>query len=398
MIPLNAVLLTARDLFAYAPMVGVLIWLAVALVAFFVGFAHGFRRVSWTGLVCIVATGLFILLNRFIGRYNLNVPTRGGLDKPTVTAMLVAFGVLVAVLIAYGVFTVWMRPSVKLKKKPPIERKYGHEYEDDEEIEQDGAPARRLEYRNCKEPTIFGRIVGGLICIANVTAVTVLIVSAMMFAVKGTLLVNTAVNAVFDHSLAQLAYRYVSRYALDFAMISLIIVIAQLGYKKGLLNSLYTLLVGVGSIVLGVLAFGLPFVASRLGGKLYFTTKLVERCTALLGRLPEIIRPFAGKLLAGVGLFVLFMALVIIIKLILSKCSKAVASVGPIRAVDGACASVVYFIVGLLVCIAIWCVLYVFDYCGIFRISEILSEEATLSKGLFELCGKALKLVVGKIR
>ena len=381
MIPLSAVLsLTA--LARYIPVVGLVAWLGVALTAFFIGFAHGFRRVSWTALACLLTTAAFVFVNGIIqDLVAQKVPAQAGSHKATVASLLIATGMILLALVLLGLLSWWLRPSVTVKKQPKIERKYGLEIEEDPEL--DGLPPRRLHYRNQKDPTIFGRIFGGLFCALTVTAVMLLAASFVLLFIKGTGLANSFMNVVFQSSIVELVYQYGSKYAFDFAMISLVIIISMIGYKKGFIGSLYTLLVTVGGVMMGLVAFCLPFLPASESRAMYFINKLVGRCTRLLGGVPEIVRPIAGKLLAAAGLFVIAMLLVFVMKLILNKCSKAIAGVRPIRAVDGVFASFVYCGVGIGICVAIWVVLYVLEYCGLFYISDVLSEETTLAQGLY---------------
>ena len=394
MIPLNAVV-SAAEIAGYIPLLVFVIWLGIALTAFFIGFAHGFRRVSWTALACLVTTAAFVFVNGIVQDLVAGkVPDQAGSHKGTVAALLIAIALILVALILLGIFAWWLRPSVTVKKQPKIERKYGLEIEEDPEL--DGLPPRRLHYRNQKDPTIFGRIFGGLFSVISVTAVMLVIVSFLLFFIKGTGLNNGFMQVIFTVPVVDLVYRYGSLYAFDFAMISLVIIISMIGYKKGFVGSLYTLFVSIGGILLGVLAFALPFLPGASNGKMYFTSKLVGRCTVLLGGVPEFVRPIAGKLLAAVMLFVAFMLMLLVVKLILNKCSKAIAGVRPIRAVDGVFASFVYCMIGVGICVAIWLVLYVLEYCGLFYISDILSEETTLAQGLYNFSRSLINRLIAK--
>ena len=208
MIPLHAVLSLAsivRAVAGYLPLMAIVIWLGIALTAFFIGFAHGFRRVSWTALACILTTAGFVFVNGVIQDIVAQkIPAQAGSHKATVAALMIAIGMILFALVLLGLLSWWLRPSVTVKKQPKIERKYGLEIEEDPEL--DGLPPRRLHYRNQKDPNIIGRIFGGLFSVLTVTAVTLLIASFGLMFIKGTGLGDGILSAVFRVAIVNLVY------------------------------------------------------------------------------------------------------------------------------------------------------------------------------------------------
>ena len=70
-----------------------------------------------------------------------------------------------------------------------------------------------------------------------------------------------------------------------------------------------------------------------------------------------------------------------------------VSASAPTRMVDQILSCVLYMAIGVIICIGIWFVLALLENFGLFNISEVLGEEAILSKGFFSLA----KGLVGKI-
>jgi hypothetical protein len=66
--------------------------------------------------------------------------------------------------------------------------------------------------------------------------------------------------------------------------------------------------------------------------------------------------------------------------------------------VDKVLACALYVAVGAVVCIGIWCILALLENVNLFTISEMLSEEATLSNNAFEFAKELLSKLTGFIK
>ncbi len=389
-------ILALGDVIKRAPLVITIACAIVAAIAFLIGFAKGFRRVGWGCLTCLVATGVFILFNILLvkSKLVLNINMEGTLDERALTTFLVATVSIVLTLVAYGLLSWLLRPSYKIVHRNPVSYKYGIEIEDDYSEYDDVAEPRFVEWKHAGRPTIVGRLIGGTICAVNTLGVLAIVVSVILIVINATMLGSTELSAAMNVRATKIMLDFAQKYALDFITISAIVLIAFKGYKKGLVGSIRSLVISYGGTILGILAFILPFMNS---GILFFTPKLVQRCTSLLGGVPEMFRALAGKLLAGILIFCFFMILLALINYLLGKLSYVVIHLKPVRMVDGAIACFLYFLLGIIVCIGVWCLLYALDYCGLLHISEAFSEESSLAGSLFKLAETWVKPAIDKL-
>jgi hypothetical protein len=66
------------------------------------------------------------------------------------------------------------------------------------------------------------------------------------------------------------------------------------------------------------------------------------------------------------------------------------------RTFDGVLACFLYLLLGVLICVGIWCVLYALEYCGLADISKAFSEESSLAGSLMKLSEKLIKPILEK--
>ena len=52
------------------------------------------------------------------------------------------------------------------------------------------------------------------------------------------------------------------------------------------------------------------------------------------------------------------------------------------RATDSIVSCGLYFLIGVMVCVLVWAGLYALDVIGLFKISEVIGEDAVLAKEL----------------
>ena len=388
-------ILALGDVIKRAPLVITIACAVVAAIAFLVGFTKGFRRVGWGCLTCLVATVVFILFNRILvkSKLVLNINMNGALDERALTTFLVATVSIVLTLVVYGLLSWLLRPSYKIVHRNPVSYKYGIEIEDDYSEYDDVAEPRFVEWKHAGRPTIVGRLIGGTICAINTLGILAIVVSVVLIVINATMLGSTELSAAMNVRATKIMLDFAQKYALDFITISAIVLMAFKGYKNGLVGSIRSLVVSYGGTILGILAFVLPFMNS---GMLFFTPKLVQRCTSLLGGVPEMFRALAGKLLAGVLIFAFFMILLALVNYLLGRLSYVVIRLKPIRMLDGSIACFLYFLLGVIVCIGVWCLFYALDYCGLLHISEAFSEESSLAGSLFKLAETWVKPVIDK--
>ena len=390
------------DWLKYLPMIVAIVGIVILLVAFCIGFKKGGRRVSWGGLIWIVAGAAYFLVQHFLGAFILEWVrplVSGFVTEESVIVFAASFATAVAcvfaALLLYGLFALIFRPRYTRKRKnddiftkdeESIE--YDEEYEDYDDYEK--FESRKMIVRSgYNTPSIVGRFMGGLICMINTAAVFIVVLSVSLFLINTTPLKDGALSVLYQTPAVVLLVEYASKYALDLLFIGVMAAIACKGRKNGLLETVRSLLVNIVSIVAVALCFYLPFspfaVPVSEGGD-YFLSAFVTRCTAMTAGLglPETVAPIVGKILTGIFLAVFVILVLVLINWILKKLVEVVENVKFFRAVDGALSCVVYLVIGIVVVALVWAVWYAMAHYGLFYVEQLFTEESALSSGLFK--------------
>ena len=379
MIPLNTIL-SATESASKLPEVAVGCCAVILLLAFFIGFAKGFKRVGWDWSTCLFGFAGYVLLDALFKKKNvkLGFPTIKGVSGDTIDMFVIAFGCLAISLILFGVSSALFRPREVWVRKDRFSFK-----RDQKAGRGDGNP-KRLVYKNYAPPNIFGRFFGGVICMANVGVILALTCSFILFFISATSASDLKIGLVLQTEIGKLALDYAKRYALDFITLCIPFFLACYGFKCGFVKSLRTVFVNAGAILTFGLSFWLPFSPLVGKGKLNILGKLINRCMAILNNIPEKLKPFVAKMITAIFLLVVFLFLFLWIIHLLKKYEKMMEKAKCMKAIDSIVSCVLYFIIGIGVCIAVWSFLYTFDVFKIFKISEVLGEDSTLAKGFFE--------------
>lgn len=393
-------ILALKDIVVKLPLYGVIALSAVALIAFIVGCVKGFRRVCWGGFFWLLAGIASMIVLTKVGTTAPFVNGATG-NKATVLnfvwVLMVIGGSVLASLLIYGILGGLLRPKMKWSKKKKIETdEYGFEYEidddcdDPEDIRRHG---RTLVKKGYGKPNVFTRILGGLFATINATLVVVLIYAIVLLLVDATGLRNGDFGVIFNVKEARVALEWTRAYALDFASVGLIFLFTYRGWRTGFLNAIRSFIVTVGSVALVVFAFIIPFHATM--SQLQFFNSLIYRCSALFASLGEL-QAVLGKVLAGVFIALFFVLCVVLINLLLKViCNKL--ETGFARVVDGSLGCIIGILVGAVIVVAIWIVLFALDYLGIFYVSEIFENSAPVSKVFFDAVGVYVEPVVKKL-
>ena len=377
MIPLNLILSNV-DIMGNLPKLLVGACAIILLLAFFVGFAKGFRQVSWCWLPCLAGfVGFIFVMGALKGKLPVQMPTIPGMSEAALTAMLIAFGCLLLAMVLYGFFSAVFRPKAVWVKKSRKEFK-----KEQKSGQGDGNP-EKLVWKNCAPPTFYGRFWGAILCMVNTAVLLALVLACGLLLVNGVGSLKVKFADVLNIKIVNIALQYASKYALDFLTLCIPFFIACYGYKRGLVNSLRSIIKTAGGGLVILLAFGLPFMADTLQGDMGLITKLVARCTVLVAKLPAFLQPITAKLLAGILLLILFGVILAFVNYLMDKYYDMIKNAKLMGAIDSIVSCLIYFVIGVMVCIGVWAVLYAMDACGILKISEILSEETLLAKELF---------------
>ena len=403
MMPLYT-LLTASDWTTYVPIVGAVVCGIIVLIAFCVGLKKGARRVSWGGLVWAVAACAFFLVHAFVLVQNdplkavmtpvaemlLGLAGASTAAAAKVGAFLSAFtwalGCAVVALVLCGVCTLLFRPKTKLVKMPSDETdeegvEYDDEYDDYDDYEQfeSRKTVRRSGYGT---PSLFGRLLGGLICAVNTAMVLAVVIGAMVFLVDCTSL-KGVFTGLYTHQIMHDLVWLTANYALDLAMIGIVVAFAFKGQKEGFVRSVAALIGSFGMLAAVCVAFYLPFSALPIP----FLTEFVSRCvslsvTAFGGTIPDF-APMIGQILAGAVFCLVFVLAVLLIKWLLKKLAETVEDIGILRAIDGVLASLIFAIIGIVVILLIWALWYTLSHYGLFHAEALFTDNATLSAGMY---------------
>lgn len=391
---LNSIL-AAKDVIVKLPLYGTIAIAVVALIAFIVGFVKGFRRVSWGGffwLTAMVATVLVLVKAPFSGAYTGN--------QAKVMSFIYALAVIAASvlgsLLIYGILGGLLRPKMKWSKKKKIEvDDYGFEYEIDDECD-DPEDIRRhgktLVKKGYGKPNVLSRIFGGLFAAINVSLVVALIYAIGLLLVDATGLRNGVFGKIFAVEAASTALAWTRAYALDFISIGIIFLFTYRGWKTGFLSAIRSFFVTVGAVALVGFSFVIPFYPAL--AQMYFFNALINRCTAMYVTMGEL-SAVVGKITAGFFIALFAILCVVLINVLLKLICRKLET-GFARVVDGSLGCVVGLFIGVLITVAIWAVLYVLNYFGIFYVSEIFESNAVVSKSFFEAVEVYVKPFVDK--
>ena len=388
-------ILALKDFALQLPLYGVIAISVVALIAFIVGFVKGFRRVSWGGFFLLTATVAAVIVLKkvpFGGAYT------GDQAKTMnfVWALAMIGASVIGSLLVYGILSGILRPKMKWSKKKKIEvDEYGFEYEidddcdDPEDIRHHG---KTLVKQGYGKPNIVTRIFGGLFAAINVALVIALVYAIGLLLVDATGLRNGGLGHIFQVEAARTALAWTRAYALDFLSVAIIFLFTYRGWKNGFLSAIRSFFVTVGAVALVAFSFIIPFHGTL--SSMYFFNSLINRCTAMcasFGQLSGVV----GKVTAGMFIAMFSVLCVVLINVLLGiLCRKL--ETGFARVVDGALGCIIGIVIGVLITVAIWAVLFVLNYFGIFYVKEIFESNAVVSKAFFEAVEVYVKPFVDK--
>ena len=371
---------------------------ALLIVAFIVGFIKGVRKVSWFGVTWVTAGAAFLLIARNL-TFEGTPTVRFG--KTLALALLCA----AAALVLYGVLAHFFRPRIRWIKDnvngDTTLAEYGLEFEPeylDYDGEDDGNPyGKRIHKTGFNPPKVLGRILGGVVSILNVAVILWAAISITLLIINGTGLFDMNIGKVLDIVIVAKVLEFAQFALLDGLAIGIIIVWANKGFENGLLNSLRSIIISLGSIAAIGGCFYLPFspLAANERGIFSFLFVVTGRCANALGDS----LPFAdvlAKLIAGACFAALAGVLMFLLNLLLKKCCKLVSATAPTRIVDTILSGVLYMLIGAAICVGVWFVLALVEHFGLFNISKVINEYAKLTNGLFDfskgLVEKVLKV------
>lgn len=362
------------------------------LAAFTIGFVKGFRTVPWGGFYWFAATGGFIIVYKLLANKNpIAGLFKGQLENAASFAWAVVL-MVVCISVALGVYAAYSAKFRPRRVKAPRSKyetdDYGFVYEDDREDDSPYQEEPTYVIVGGGKPNIFGRIAGGFMYAVNAAALLVSLVSVVLIFIGNTALVNGKAGIIFDISYVKTVFNYASAYIFDFFTIGIIIWVAYIGYNKGFIGSLRTVIIGLGILCLGDICFMLPFTSA---GNNYFIAELVKRCATLYTKLKPQYATLLAKATAGALLTGLGFALLGVVAFLLKKAAKTIEKNMAAYVIDEILAVFLYLIFGVALVASMWSFLYLLDYTGIFRISEAFNNRASLSGEFLDVAEHYLK-------
>ena len=362
----------------------------ILLIAFFIGFARGWRKVSWAGLVWATATGAFLLANKFLAKSFSALGTKltgkflapVAPIVPTLVCMAIA---VIATLLLYGIFSAIFRARYHEVRgdgsrldMDDMGVVYDDDYKDYDDYEKyrDRNSVVRI---NGEKPSLFGRLFGALFCMINVTVFVLVAVCTVLLLLGTTSLKTGALASVYNIKGMPKIMALCSKYLFDCMIVGLCTVITAKGYSIGCANTLRALLVKAGGVVAGIGSFVIPFTKlAKKGFLLTFVNKCVG-ATASMG-LSATVGGIVGKLLAGFLLCLAVIVAVILLNLLLKGLVALINDIGFFRVIDGAFATLIYFVISVAVCAVIFFIFAVLAKYGIANIGKAFAEDGLATK------------------
>lgn len=416
-------ILATGGLMKVLPYIGLGFLAAIVVVAFFIGLGKGWRRVSWGGIVWLVAVVAFLFVEKNYGAKiaDVVVPKLTMFkeqERAFVCALLLALACVLAVLILYGIAALIFRPRegwqlresspvIRPKIRRPDDHLYDHESEDyddyydddDDEDEEYHDYGEEYIYVASTQPSLFGRIFGALVCVFNVAAVAVVLGATILHLLSTTSLKTGALAAIYEQNLVKTAVSYASKYGVDALFMGILVMFSCGGSRKGFLAGLRSLIIGLGTTVAVVLGFYIPFSPFAKEGGVYFLHTFVSKCgnaitaVGLTGTVGSIV----GKLFAGLILAAFVLVIMLLLNWLLKLAIEGISGVGFLESIDQALSCLVYLFIGLLVCLLVWAVIYFLGTQGIFDTTEIFGNNTILSQGIYDTFELRLRPIFEKI-
>ncbi len=418
-------------LLQFLPIILLAVCGVILLISFIVGCKKGGKRVSWAGLVWLGASLVYGFLYWLLGdavsevMYDTlaNIAGGFGVEGESLTnlvdglaifvpAILIATGVIAVVMILYGIFSIALRPKIKMIPKNAdayVMDEDGVEYDEDIEDYDDYEQyaSRRMPLRlNHETPGVGTRLAGGIICLINALTVIVTILALGVFLLNATSLKEGALSFMFEFKLGKitpvpLLVKYASKFALDSFFIGILIAFICKGRRTGLSGALHGIIKYVG-LALVIMSFYLPFSKfSDEGGVVLLsglTTRCIDASTNIFGAGSlGWLAPIVGRIFAGLLMAILVIVITCVLNWVLGKVVKWSFTHPVARAIDGTIAGIIYFVIGLFVCILVWALWYLLARYGIFNVQELFTSDAGLSNGLFKTMGGVIEPLLVRI-
>lgn len=384
MISLHSVLASGN---AIATMIEA-IFVIFLVLAFSLGFAKGFRKVSWFALRIVVAWGVYFAMSSMI-------PING--TRPLINALfslLIAVGCIVGTMLAFGALACKLRPKIRWVKDDvngdTSLAEYGLEFEP-EYLDYDGEDEARpygMKIKNTGNgpPSAFGRILGGIACLMNVWVIFFVLAAPMVMLIDSNIINMSSMQEFVNGGTYKGMLMIVKTCAMDFLMIALMVLMAGKGYNSGLIDNLRALFVWALRLGGVALCCYFPFssAATAETGALVALGNFVDKCTVMFEGTGGALSGIIGKLFASICLTSIWLLIVALLNYILRKLCDSVYANRGTRTLDGVVGAFVYTIIGAAIVLLMWFFIVAMSNFGIFNVENIVSETQAASCNLYQ--------------
>ncbi len=380
------------------PLICMIAAAVVLLWVFVSGMVKGFSRVGKGGLAWGFASGLFIVLHKFVPN-PFTKAADGGFWKNNCgviwgTCLLLV--VVLMTLIGWCALGAIFAPQKRRRIVNPYEYESaqgtttaiteGFEYELDDVVDTYYTRRQKTRYEMAREtsPGILARLMGGVLAVINLAIVLAGIALVGLLAVD-VLNLGGGVSKLVGSSIGDPLEKYITPYVLDIVTVGLMLFVGYQGFYAGTIGFTRSLLMKIGLLLVIVCGFAAPFI--KQVADIGFVDTLINRCAKLYNKVDVVPQSFLGKVTVGAMFVVAGCIVVAILNYLLKLLMDIVESDTILRAIDGALATLIYLALGLAVCAIFWGGLYCLDVTNIFQVEEVISEKSFS----FECFGAAKK-------
>ncbi|MBQ8291037.1 MAG: hypothetical protein IJX88_00815 [Clostridia bacterium] len=393
----------------YLPTIAIAVGVALVLIAFFIGFARGGRKVSWAGFTWALIMVAYVLIEKFLGAKldsAFGSKLAGKLNAQAaamISTLLSACIAVLGVLFFYGIFKVIFRPHYKrvdVHGDRFVADDDGIEYDEDADDYDDYEEykARGMTVRvGYGKPGIFGRLFGGIICAVNTAVIAGVSVLFVLSVLSITPLKSGALAPVYEMKGVDKLIILCKKYLLDALLIGVFALFAGKGFNVGAMSSLRILIVKLGGFAASIFAFYLPFSKFAKTG---FFLKFVKKCIGAAGSIgiPAAATGIVGKILAGFILCVAAVLALVIINVFLKMLASVIKKFGFFRVIDGAISAIVFLFIGILLCVLVFSAIAACAHFDFFNLGKMFDGTVSLASEMFETCFVYVSKIFDKLK
>lgn len=383
------------------------------LIGGIIGFSRGARRLSWTGDSWMFAVFLYAI---FLGVLEGVLPE----IDPAVPVIVAAVACSAVALFLFTIVKVTLKPreqkfdNLQMQKFLRREERFRIiEREELEEIDPYDEDARekleKMQDRRRKKyldkldgrPGLLSRLFAAGFEGIDYMFVTSVVIDVLALVIMSTPL-STGLLADFCNLEGfQIIYNEADNSALDYLLIGAVMCSVCIGYKKGVLSSVYALLTAIASIGAAVSAFYIPF--SPLVGEgqfLSFVGTMSQGIGGWVGgklagvspiAIPSNVTLIIGQLASGVILFIVFQIIMSILLKLLANAAAISEENAVFHVLDGLLGIVLGAVICMVVLAIVMFLLLLMEEIGWYSAGTALFEDTDL----FSVCYESARNLLG---